>query len=234
MYERQSRLRDRKQERLIKYFVAHKTIREAAELVGVHRNTAASIFTRLRKVITEETEKEMVSYLPVGGEIELYVIDFCQLYKNKWDPGYKVPVFTLFKRGGKIYTEVIPNTRPTTLMTITERLVKPDSVIYTDGFPEWNALDDLGFDHVRPKIVEESLWDNDNLLGIHEFWMRVIVSWVAHFHGIPKQSIHLFLKEFEWRYNGLYNSGDVRNFKQGEKSLTNQLETWVRLRQNRP
>jgi len=54
MYERQSRLSKGKRDRLIEHFVAGTTARAAAELVGVHRNTAASFYTRLRKVIAEQ------------------------------------------------------------------------------------------------------------------------------------------------------------------------------------
>ena len=66
MYERKSRLSDWKRGRLIEHFVAGTTARAVAELVGVHRNTAASFYTRLRKVIAEEMEKAS----PFAGEIE--------------------------------------------------------------------------------------------------------------------------------------------------------------------
>lgn len=234
MYQRQSRLSDRKRERLIEHFVARKTGRAAAELVGVHRNTAASFYTRLRKVIAEETEKEMERASPVGGEIELHVVDFRYFYKysRDWDAGSEVIVFSIFKRGGKVYTEVMPNIQPASLMSIMERLILPDSVVYTYGDPEYDALDVSNFKHVRPKDLNLSFWVQDDLLGIVEFWMRVFDS-VAHFHGIPKQSVHLFLKEFEWRYNGLYLSEEKQGLEQGLGALTNQLKAWVRLRQKR-
>ncbi len=227
MYERQSRLSDRKRERLIEHFVARKTGRAAAELVGVHRNTAASFYTRLRKVIAEETEKEMERASPVGGEIELAVEDFRYNYKynRDWDAGTEVFVFSIFKRGGKVYTEVMPNIQPASLMSIMERLILPDSVVYTYGDPEYDALDVSNFKHVRPEDLNLSFWVQDNLLWISEFWMRVRFS-VGHFHGIPKQSLHLFLKEFEWRWTN-------EQQEQGQEALNDQLKTWVRLRQNR-
>ncbi len=229
MYERQSRLSDRKRERLIEHFVARKTGRAAAELVGVHRNTAASFYTRLRKVIAEEMEKEMERASPVGGEIELQVVDFRYLYKyqneHDRDAALEVWVFSLFKRGGKVYTEVMPNFRPATLMSIMERLILPDSVVYTDGDPEFDALDVSDFKHVRPKDLNLSFWLQDNLRRISEFWTRVRFS-VGHFHGIPNQSLHLFLKEFEWRWTN-------EQQEQGQEALNDQLKSWVRLRQNR-
>ena len=119
----------------------------------------------------------------------------------------------------------MPNFRPATLMLIMERLILPDSVVYTDGGPEFDALDVSDFNHVRPKDLNLSFWLQDNLMRISEFWMRVSYS-VGHFHGIPKQSLHLFLKEFEWRWNN-------EQQEQGQEALNDQLKTWVRLRQNR-
>ena len=213
MYERQSRLSDRKRERLIEHFVARKTGRAAAELVGVHRNTAASFYTRLRKVIAEEMEKEMERASPVGGEIELQVVDFRYLYKYRnerdWGAALEVWVFSLLKRGGKVYTEVMPNIRPATLMSIMERIILPGSVVYTDNSPKYDALDVSDFIHVRQYSDPH---------GIYNFWDQTNF-FLERFHGIPKQSFPLFLKECEWRFNG----GD-------DRELGNQLEAWVRLR----
>ena len=80
---------------------------DAAVLVGVHRNTAASFYTRLRKVIAEEMEKAS----PFAGEIEVDESYFGGRRKGKRGRGAggKVPVFGLLKRGGKVYTAMIPN-----------------------------------------------------------------------------------------------------------------------------
>ena len=230
MYKRQSRLSDQKRDQLIEKFVAGTTGRVAAELVGVHRNTAASFYTRLRKVITEEMEKEMKTALPVGGEIEVRVMYFRSICSG---PGRgaagKVPIFGLLKRvanystygrGQMVHTVMIPNARTATLMSIMKRLILPHSVVYTDNSLEYDALDVSDFNHVRPKNPK-GLFD---LWGIRHFEDEAEV-FLTSFHGIPKQSFHLFLKEFEWRYNN--------GQEQGQEALTNQLKAWVRLRQKR-
>ena len=63
--------------------------------------------------------------------------------------GGKVPVFGLLKRGGRVYTVMIPNAHTDTLMPIMERLIQPDSIVYTDGFSSYDALDVSDFHHVR-------------------------------------------------------------------------------------
>ena len=55
---RKSRLSQHKQGRLIEHFVAGTTARTAARLCGVHRNTAAYYFLRLREIIAYELEAE--------------------------------------------------------------------------------------------------------------------------------------------------------------------------------
>ncbi len=123
MYERRSRLSKAKRDRLVEHFVAGTTARAAAELVGVHRNTAASFYTRIRTVIAEETQKAS----SVCGEIEVDESYFGGRRKGKRGrgAGWKVPVFGLLKRGGRVYTVMIPNARTDTLMPIMERLIQP-------------------------------------------------------------------------------------------------------------
>lgn len=66
---RKSRLSQHKQSRLIEHFAAGTTARTAASLCGVHRNTAAYYFLRLREIIAYELEAE--SEAMFGGEIEV-------------------------------------------------------------------------------------------------------------------------------------------------------------------
>ena len=196
---------------MVKEFVTGTTARAAAELVRVHRNTAASFYSRLRKVIAEETEKEMERALPVGGEIEVQVISFNTVCRGKRGPGAGVDVkcLVLLKRGGKVYAVAIPNTRTATLMSIIERIILPGSAVYTDDSPKYDALDDSDFIHVR---------QHSDPHGIHNFWDQSNF-FLARFHGIPQQSFPLFLKECEWRFNG-----------GNDRELENQLKAWVRVR----
>ena len=72
MYERRSRLPSYQQRELLKMFVVGAIARATAEVVGVHRNTAASFFMRLRKLIASKLPKDSFSdgfnYLPPRAE----------------------------------------------------------------------------------------------------------------------------------------------------------------------
>ncbi len=219
MYERRSRLGARKRGRLIEHFVAGTSARAAAELVGVHRNTAASFYTRLREVVAEETAKAS----PFAGEIEVDESYFGGTRKGKRGRGAsgKVPVFRLLKRGGHVDTAMVPNARTATLMPIMERMIVPDSIVYTDGFSSYDALDFSAFHHVRINHSERFVDERNHINGIENFWSQA-KRHLRRFNGVPKKGFHLFLKECEWRFNG----GNHRE-------LLNQLKTWVNQRQKR-
>jgi transposase len=213
MYARQSRLSQTKRDRLTEHFVAGTTARAAGELVGVHRNTAASFYVRLRRVIAKEMEK----CSPMAGEVEVDESYFGGVRKGRRGRGAggKVPVFGLLKRGGRVFTVMIPNARGTTLLPIIERMIVPDSIVYTDCFAGYDALDVSTFHHVRINHSERFADIRNHINGIENFWNQA-KRHLRRFNGIPRQNFYLFLKECEWRFNG----GNHRE-------LLNQLKTWV-------
>jgi len=54
-------------------------------------------------------------------------------------------VFGFLKRGGKVYTEIVPDCAKATLQGIIRSRVRPDSVIHSDGWRVYNSLVDPGF-----------------------------------------------------------------------------------------
>ncbi len=113
---RKSRLSNRIQSRLLEHFVAGTTARCAAELVGVNRKTASYYFQRLREIIAQQMELEAEEVW--GGEIELDESYFGGRRKGMRGRGAagKAPVFGLLKRGGRVYTKIIPDASSATLM----------------------------------------------------------------------------------------------------------------------
>ncbi len=61
----------------------------------------------------------------------------------------KVPVFGILKRDGKVYTKIIPDALSATLMPIITRKITLDSIVYTDCWRGYNALDVAEFKHYR-------------------------------------------------------------------------------------
>ena len=195
---RKSRLSQSKQQRLIEHFISGSTARTAAALVGVHRNTAAYYFQRLRQLISQAIEDET----PFFGEIEVDESFFGGRRKGKRGRGAagKVPVFGILKRGGRVYTKVIPDARSTTLMRIMEQKIVPDSIVYTDSMQSYNVLDVSEFHHVRVNHSYLFAEGRNHINGIENFWNQA-KRHLRKFNGIPKEHFGLFLKECEWRFN---------------------------------
>ena len=105
---------------------------DGARLCGVNRKTSSYFFLRLREIIALELEVE--SEAMFGGEIEVDESYFGGRRKGRRGRGAggKIPVFGLLKRGGKVYTKIIPNASSATLMSIMERKIVPDSIVYSD------------------------------------------------------------------------------------------------------
>jgi len=203
MYLRKSRLKPRQQSDLIKLFVAGSTARAAAEIVGVNRNTAASYFMRLRHLIASKLPS-----FELSGEVEADESYFGGVRKGKRGRGAggKVAVFGLLKRGGKVYTAIIPNAKTATLLPIIEERVKPESIVYTDHFKAYNALDVSEFHHMRINHSKLFADQSNHINGIENFWNQA-KRHLRRFNGIKKENFYWFLKECEWRFNGGNHQG---------------------------
>ena len=187
---RKSRLSKYKQNRLIELFVAGTTARTAASLVGVNKTTASYYFQRLRQLIYDNSEHLEL----LEGEVEADESYFGGRRKGKRGRGAagKVPVFGLLKRNGKVFTVVIPDAKTTTLLPIIRQQVKPDSIVYTDTWRGYNALDVSEFKHSR--INHSKLFANkeNHINGIENFWNQA-KRHMRKFNGVPGRLLILSL-----------------------------------------
>ena len=113
--------------RLCEHFVAGTPARTAAALIGVNKNTAALFYHRMRQIIADRIADDS----PFHGE-EVDESYFGGVRKGRRGRGAagKTPVFGILKRGGRVYTTMIPNARTATLLPIIQAKVKLDSVVY--------------------------------------------------------------------------------------------------------
>jgi transposase len=195
------KLKKKCQYQLLEFFVLTVTARSAANLLDIQANTAALFYQKIREIIAHQLEQE--SHEIFDGEIELDESYFGGARKGKRGRGAagKVIVFGILKRGGKVYTKVVQDTKTNTLMPIICRKIVPDSIVYTDCYRSYNALDVSEFYHFRinhsTHFAEEKF---NHINGIENFWSQA-KRVLRKYNGIPKSSFHLFLKECEFRFN---------------------------------
>jgi transposase len=89
------------------------------------------------------------------------------------------------KRGGKVYTKIIPNASSATLMPIMESKIVPDV---------------SAFKHFRNNHWELFADKQNHINGIENFWNQA-KRHMRKFNGVPKAQFGLYLKECEWLFN---------------------------------
>ena len=196
---KRSKLTHFQTDRLLEHFVAGTPARTAAMLVGVNRNSVNLLYMKLRRVIFENLSAEMEQF---EGEVEVDESYFGGVRKGKRGRGAagKVAVFGLLKRGGKVFTLPVENTRSDTLVPIIAWKVQPDSVVYTDAYRAYDVLDITDFHHMRINHSKLFADRSNHINGIENFWNQA-KRHLRRYNGIPRQNFHLFLKECEWRFN---------------------------------
>jgi transposase len=199
MLVKHCKLTRNQQLRLMEHFVAGTPARTAASLVGVHHNSAIRFFHKLRAKIAIKQQNRSEQFC---GKIEMDESYFGGHRKGKRGRGAagKVPVFGILKRGGQVYTQVVEDTKSNTLMPIILDKIRPDSIVYTDCYRSYNALDVSEFKHYRINHSKLFAQKQNHINGIENFWNQA-KRHLRKYNGVPKQNFNLFLKECEWRFN---------------------------------
>lgn len=203
-YLKRAHISERKTREIVRCFAQDLPALTTARLTQVNRNTINRIYRILRLLIAAECEKES----PFRGEIEVDE----SYFGPKRVPGKrgrgakgKTIVFGILKRGGKVYTQIVPDVQRTTLQQVIRGKVELQSVIYRDSWRGYNGLVDVGYDkHLRVKHGEDEFVDAENphnhINGIESFWSYTKRR-LQQFNGISKSQFHLFLKASEFRFN---------------------------------
>lgn len=183
----------------MEHFVAGTPARTAASLAGVHHNSAIRFFHKLRVAVAHKQQQRSEQFC---GKIEMDESYFGGHRKGKRGRGAagKVPVFGILKRGGQVYTQVVEDTKSNTLMPIILEKIRPDSIVYTDCYRSYNALDVSEFKHYRINHSKLFAQKQNHINGIENFWNQA-KRHLRKYNGVPKQNFNLFLKECEWRFN---------------------------------
>jgi len=107
------------------------------------------------------------------------------------------------ERGGRVFTEIVPDVKKKTLQRIIRGQVVLDSTIISDGFRAYDGLVDVGYDahlrltkyYKRPTRFAEG---DVHINGIEAFW-SFTKRRLAKFNG-TRVNFELHLKECEWRW----------------------------------
>lgn len=177
------KIKRKDQIRLLKFFVAEVTARDAANILGFQANTVALFYRKVRQIIIEN----LPDITPEQEKFEADESYFGGVRKDKQGRGAagKIPVFAILKRGGKVYTKVVADTKSQTLFATLKTKLLSDS---------------SDFKHYRINHRKLFAHKHTHINGIENFWSqdkRVL----RKYNGLPRKNFHLFLKKCEFRFN---------------------------------
>ena len=191
---------------ILKLFSLDLTASQIAVITNLNRNTVNRYLKLTRTLIADFCERES----PFIGKIECDESYFGSRHqKGKRGRGAenKQIVFGIYKRNGKVYTEIVKNVKAKTLQAIIKGRVDLHSTLYTDGFRAYDSVVHLGYQkHYRIYHQDNYALGDVHINGIEGFWGYAKVRLVK-FRGLSKNTFYLHLKECEFRFN--YRKSDL-------------------------
>jgi transposase-like protein len=186
---------------LLKLFALDLTATQITALTSLNRNTVNRYLTLIRQAIAEHCQRES----PFSGDIELDESYFgARRVRGKRGRGArgKTIVFGIYKRNGRVYTQIIPNCKKASTQAIIRGKVDLASTIHTDGFRSYDGIVHMGYrKHYRVQHgKDEFVRGNSHINGIEGFW-GMAKTRLVKFKGMSRSTFYLHLKECEWRFN---------------------------------
>lgn len=193
-----------KLKKVISCFCLDLTATQTSKLLGINRNTINRYFNKYRRFIYQYQLSQMKQFI---GEVEIDESYFgprrLKGRSTKRGRGtHRQPVFGIFERNGRVYTEIIPDCERRTLRAIITGKIDLKSTIYSDSWSGYGALVDVGFDkhfRINHKKDEFSNKKGVHINGIESFWSYTKRR-LTKFNGVKKNFV-LHLKECEWRWD---------------------------------
>ena len=186
---------------IVRYFATDLQATQIAQLSKINRNTVNRYLTLIRERIAKSCEHES----PFQGDIEVDESFFgARRVRGRRGRGAfgKTIVFGVYKRNGKVYTEIVPDCSRATLHKIIRGKVDIKSTIHSDKWRAYDGLVDLGYrKHYRVNHgANEFATRKTHINGIENFWGLAKVR-LMKFRGMRKSTFYLHLKECEFRFN---------------------------------
>jgi len=201
-YIKRSRISEAKFREFVKCFSLDLDARQTALLTGLNRNTVNRYLLLIRTRIAEFCEQSS----PFQKELE--VDESCcfgaKRIEGKRGPGAysKTPVFGILQRNGTVYTEIVPDGAKQTFQAVIRGKVELESVIHSDSWRGYNGLVDLGYKkHYRVHYGNNEFANGKRQISSIESFWSYAKGRLMKFHGIPKATFYLHLKECEFRFN---------------------------------
>ena len=110
----------------------------------MNRNTTNRYFRLFRKVIYQKQQKDKTQFF---GEVELDEAYFgakrlrgVNMPQKRGRGTWKQPVFGVFERDGRVYTELVPDAKKDTLRKVILGKIALERTLFTDGWRRYISI----------------------------------------------------------------------------------------------
>lgn len=199
-----SKISDYKIKKIIRCFCADIDASKTSIVLGFNRKTINHYYKLFRERIYQHQIQDFKKFIGIVEVDESYFGPArirgrqgpCRRGRGTW----RRPVFGVFEREGRVFTQIIPDCKRETLRDIILGKISLESTLVTDMWPGYSGLVDVGYDkHIR--INKSESFSNRNgvhINGIESFW-SFTKRRLSKFNGVKKY-FDLHLKECEWRW----------------------------------
>lgn len=200
-YCKRSKISAAKFRLILRYFAEDFAVADIASLTDISRPAVTRIVEKIRNRMIVWLENEQ----PFSGEVEVDESYFGPRRvrgKRGRGAGRKVLVLGILKRGGNVYTQVIPRANKKNILPILQGKVLEETTVHTDGWGSYDGLIDVkNFKHYRVyHSKDEFVRGKSHINGIESFW-SFCKRRMRKQNGIRKTRFLIHLKECEWRWN---------------------------------
>ena len=188
-YQKFSKISEPQFRQILRLFALDLTASDTAGLTGISVRSINTPFLKLRRRLAVESERQT----PFDGVVELDGSYFGAKRirgKRGRGAGGKTIVSGVLKRGGKVYTEIVPDASKATLQKVIRGHISVGSVINTDGRRGYHGLVDMGFaKHFKVRHGQnEFARGAQHINGIESFWSYAKQR-LIQFHGVARHNV---------------------------------------------
>lgn len=179
--------------------------KELQRQLGVTYKTAYRIGMQIRKLIGSVDEFQALS-----GHVEIdETFVGGRIARTAGKPrDNKTIVMGMKERGGRMVTEIIPDTTQATLRKVVLENVAPASIVSTDEWRGYNLLKADGYEHGKVRHMQDEWAKTDPETGVRHHVQTVESFWSLFKRSVKSTHIHVsqkhmqtYLDEFSFRSN---------------------------------
>jgi len=198
---------------LLKWFLRCQSVNVVCEETGISKYKVLKALNLIRQIMAKDIPDVFEGIVEVdetylGGQKKnkrkSQLKKDKQIYGKESKRGFgttKQPIFGILCRSGKVYAELVDNTKAKDLIPIITKRVRSGTRICSDTYHSYTGLAAKGYVHRTVQHSQkEYVKGKNHINGLEGFW-GYLKRQLASRGGIRRERLPFYLSEYVWRYN---------------------------------